>query len=228
MPSTPRPQHTSTTIPPVVLPVCNMSSRPILHLYQVSSKYSEEYSCYRAETRNQIQTQEGEITPEVKKAKAVILVCDMSSDPVLHYHQVSSKYSKGWSTYITDTKSIYNHFQIEQREIMPKVRKTELLFFYLTRHLILFYISTKYHQFSEGYSSYRADTKSISKTKQREITPKERKPELSLLYMMCHLMLFCISTKYHQNVLKDIKSAKHSTIKIFERVFQLQSGQLQK
>ena len=29
---------------------------------------------------------------------------------------------------------------------MPKVRKAELSFLYVTYHLILFYISTKYHQ----------------------------------------------------------------------------------
>ena len=51
-------------------------------------------ACYRAETRNQIQTQEGEITPKIKKKQVVILVCDMSSGPVLHNYQVSSKYSK--------------------------------------------------------------------------------------------------------------------------------------
>ena len=43
---------------------------------------------------------------------------------------------------------------------MPKVRKAELSFLYATRRLILFYISTKYHQnIFEGYSSYRADKK---------------------------------------------------------------------
>ena len=61
-----------------------MSTYPVLHLYQVSSKYSKGYLCYRAETSNQIQTQEGEITAKVKKAKVVILVCDMLSGPVLH------------------------------------------------------------------------------------------------------------------------------------------------
>ena len=85
-----------------------MSSRPVLHLYQASSKYSVGYSCYRAETRNQIQTQEVKITPKVKKkAEAVILVCDMSSGPVLNYYQVSSNYSKECSTYIADTKSMW-------------------------------------------------------------------------------------------------------------------------
>ena len=69
----------------------NTSSRPVLHLYQASSKHSLGYSCYRAETRNQIQTQEGEIISKVKKAEVVILVSDMSSIPVFFitnkYHQ---------------------------------------------------------------------------------------------------------------------------------------------
>ena len=96
----------------VVILVRNMPSRPVLHLYQASSKYSIGYSFYRAETRNQIQTQEGEITPKVKKVEVVILVCDMSSGPVLYYYQVSSKYSKECSTYIADTKSMHNQHQI--------------------------------------------------------------------------------------------------------------------
>ena len=86
-------------------------SRSVLHFYQASSKYSVGYSCYRAET-NQIQTQDGEITPKVNKAEVVIPVCDMSSGPVLHYYQVSSRYSKECSTYIANTKSMYNQCQI--------------------------------------------------------------------------------------------------------------------
>ena len=43
---------------------------------------------------------------------------------------------------------------------MPKVRKAELSFLYVTHHLVLFYISTKYHKnISKGYSSYRTDNK---------------------------------------------------------------------
>ena len=82
----PRPQYRR-----VVILVCNTSSRPVLHLYQASSKYSVGYSCYRAETRNQIQTQEREITPKVKK-------------------------------------------------------KPKLSFLYVTCRLVLFFITTKYHQ----------------------------------------------------------------------------------
>ena len=38
-----------------------------------------------------------------------------------------------------------NLFQTKQREITQKVRKPELSFLYATRHLVLFYISTKNH-----------------------------------------------------------------------------------
>ena len=50
---------------------------------------------------------------------------------------------------------------------MAKVRMAELSFLLATCRLVLFYISTRYHQnISEGYSSYRADKKSIAnKTK---------------------------------------------------------------
>ena len=51
----------------VVILVHNKSSHPVLHLYQASSKYSVGLICYRAESRIQIQTQEGEITPKVKQ-----------------------------------------------------------------------------------------------------------------------------------------------------------------
>ena len=87
---------------------------------------------------------------------------------------------------------------------MPKVRKAELSFLYETRRLILFYISTKYHQNFKEYSSYRADTTAISKTKLKEITPKIWKPELSFLHATSRLVLFYISTKYHKNIPKGI------------------------
>ena len=73
--------------------------------------------CYRAETRNQIQTKDGEITPKVKKAEVVILVCDMSSGPVLHYYQVSSKYSQECWTHQNIPKGI--HVTEQTRSFMP-------------------------------------------------------------------------------------------------------------
>ena len=85
---------------------------------------------------------------------------------------------------------------------MPKVRKTESSFFYMTRHLILFFISIKYHQNIPKVVELQSGHEFKNKTKGE--TPKEGQSESSLLYVMCRLVLFCISTKYHQNVLKGI------------------------
>ena len=56
--------------------------------------------------------QEIKFKQKLKKAKVVILVSDMSSGPIFHYYQVSSKYSKECVTYIADTKSMHNQCQI--------------------------------------------------------------------------------------------------------------------
>ena len=77
----------------------------------------------------------------------------MSSAPVLHFCQVPPTYSKGYSSYRADTKSfskkkrIRNRFKIKQRVITPKIRKPELSILYVTHHLSLIYISTKYHHY---------------------------------------------------------------------------------
>ena len=72
-----------------------------------------------------------------KKGRIGIFVRDTSSVPVLHFCQVPSKYSKGYSSYRADEKN---------KGRSPKARKLELSFLYATRHLVLFYISTKYHK----------------------------------------------------------------------------------
>ena len=77
-----------------------------------------------------------------KEGRVVILVCDMSSGPGLHFCQVTSKYSEG----IRVTERTRNLFQIKQRVITPKVKKPELSILYAKRHLVLIYVSTKYHQ----------------------------------------------------------------------------------
>ena len=43
-----------------------------------------------------------------KKGRVVILVRNTSSSPVLHFFQVPLKYSKGYSSYKADEKSISN------------------------------------------------------------------------------------------------------------------------
>ena len=73
---------------------------------------------------------------------------------------------------------MHYHCQIQQRETTPKVRKAELSFLYISRHLVLFYISTKYDQNILKDNGVTERTRNLFQTKQREITPKVRKPEL--------------------------------------------------
>ena len=44
------------------------------------------------------------VNTKSKKGRVVILVRDTVSGPVLHFYQVSSKYSKGYSSYRADKK----------------------------------------------------------------------------------------------------------------------------
>ena len=87
---------------------------------------------------------------------------------------------------------------------MPKVRKAELSFLYTTCCLVLFYISTKYHLNIPKSILVTERTRNLLQIKQRVITSKIRKPELSILYATHHLVLIFISTKYHQNISKGI------------------------
>ena len=73
--------------------------------------------------------------------RIVILVGDTSSCPVLHFYQVSSKYCEGYCR--AYTKSNLN----TRRGDKSKSKKASVLsFLYTTHHLILLYISNKYHQ----------------------------------------------------------------------------------
>ena len=88
---------------------------------------------------------------------------------------------------------------------MPKVRKAELSFLYVTHRLVLFYISAKYHQNIPKGIRVTERTQNLLQIKQRKITPKVRKAELSILYATRLLVLIYISTKYHQNIQKSIQ-----------------------
>ena len=72
----------------VVILVRNTSSGPVLHFCKVSSKYSKGYSSYTADEKSISNKTQGH-NSKSKKARVVILVCDMSSSPVLHFSQVS-------------------------------------------------------------------------------------------------------------------------------------------
>ena len=72
----------------VVILVRNTSSCPILHFYKVPSRYSEGFSSYRIDEKSISNKTKGD-NSKSKKARVVILVHDMSSDPVLYFYQVS-------------------------------------------------------------------------------------------------------------------------------------------
>ena len=94
----------------IVILVRNTSSCPILQFYKLPSKYSEGHSSFRAaekSTSNKTKVNNS----KSKKAIVVILISDTLSGPVLHFYEVSAKYSKEFFTYRADTKSMDNHCQ---------------------------------------------------------------------------------------------------------------------
>ena len=84
----------------VVILVCDMLSHPVLHFYQVPSKYSEEYLSYRADMKSVSNKTKGNNS----KSKRAILVHDTLPGPVLYFYQLSSKYFKGYSSYRANKK----------------------------------------------------------------------------------------------------------------------------
>ena len=102
----------------VVILVRDMSLGPVLHFCQVPSKYSKGYSSYRADTKSFANKTKGD-NSKSKKGRVVILVCDTLSGPVLHFYQVSSKYSKGYSSYRAD-KKFYADANADANGIRPK------------------------------------------------------------------------------------------------------------
>ena len=87
----------------VVILVRDTSSGPVLHFCQVPSKYSKECSFYRADTKSFLNKTKGD-NSKSKKGRVVIFVRDTPSGPVLHFYEVSSKYSKGYSSYREDKR----------------------------------------------------------------------------------------------------------------------------
>ena len=86
-----------------VVSLVHDTSWPVLHNCKVSWLYSKGYSSNRADTNMHKKHQRGDNSKSIK-ARALIFVRDTSSWPVLHNCEVSSKYSKQYSSYWADTK----------------------------------------------------------------------------------------------------------------------------
>ena len=95
-----------------------MSSGPVLHFSQVPWNYSKGCSSYRADRKSFSNKTKGD-NSKSKKARVVNFVCDMSSRPDLDFYQVSSKYSKGYSSYRADKKFYVNVNWICPKNNMP-------------------------------------------------------------------------------------------------------------
>ena len=54
------------------------------------------------------------------------------------------------------------------------------------------------------------DKKSNSNTRRGDDSKRKKKPKLSFLYVTCHLVLFDITTKYHQNIPKSVRLTKRT------------------
>ena len=93
-----------------------------------------------------------------------------------------------------------NHCQIQQREITPKARKAELSCSYATRRLVLFYISAKCHRNIPKGIRVTERSRNLFQIKQRVITPKVRRPELSILYVTRH-HFYQVTLKYSKGYL---------------------------
>ena len=87
----------------VVILVHNTSPGPVLHFCQVPSKYSKGYLSYRADMKY-FSNKTKDDNSKSKKARVLDLVCNTSSHPDLHFYQVSSKYSKRYSSYRAEKK----------------------------------------------------------------------------------------------------------------------------
>ena len=138
--------------------------------------------------------------PKVRKAQLSFLYATCRL--VLFY--ISAKYHPNIPKGIPVIEQTRYIFQTQQREITPKVRKPVLSFLYATHYLVLFYISATYHRNIPKSIPVTEQMRNLFQTKQREVTPKVRKPELSILYATHQLVLFYISTKYHKNIPKGL------------------------
>ena len=126
----------------VVILVRDISSWSVLHNREVSWLYSIRFSSNGADTKLHLKPSRGNNSASMK-ARVVILVCDISSWPVLHNCEVSWLYSKGYSSCRPDRNM---HKQSIKGEITQKVLKRGLSFLYATHRHDLLYITMKYHQ----------------------------------------------------------------------------------
>ena len=130
----------------------------------------------------------------------------MSSDDAFYFYEVSWKYLRRFSSYRADTKLQLSNFKGRISWITPKIYRQEFWFFSSASHLLMLYISMKFHEnilkrFFKLQSRYK-----ITNVKfQRGITPKMYRQEIWSLFSAPPLMMLYFSTKFHENILNGFQ-----------------------
>ena len=75
------------------------------------------------------------------------------------------------------------------------------------RRLMVFNVCVKFHEnMSSGFKVIERTRKLLKIVNtQREITPKVENPELRFMCSACHLMVFNVSVKFHENMASGFK-----------------------
>ena len=141
-----------------------------------------------------------------KKDRIVITIRDTSSGPVLHFYQVSWKYSKRSLTnertpnqYIITVRHIKGRYSQKYESQSCHSCTWHVVWFCSTCLPSIIQISHRVFDWQNGHEINGLSPKIY----QREITPKLRK-EVSFLYATRRLVLYYMSTKYHKNIPKSL------------------------
>ena len=144
-------------------------------------------------TRNSIANDKRELTPKLSKAELWFLF--MTHRLIVLYNCVKLHLNNFNGCQLTERTR--NCIANDQREITPKISKTELWFLFMTHRLIVLYNCMKFHLNNLNGCQLTERTRKRIANDQREITPKISKAELWFLCMTRRLnvlykcMKFC-------------------------------------
>ena len=130
--------------------------------------------------------------------RVMVLVLCMSSDGALCFYEVSRKYLEGFSSYRADTKRPLSNFK---GEITTKLYGQDLQFLCSASHLMMIYISMKFHENILKSFQYIEQTW----TDHYQIIAKLYRQELWFLCSALPLMMLYISMKFHDNILNGFQ-----------------------
>ena len=130
-------------------------------------------------TRNSIANDKRELTPKLSKAELWFLC--MTHRLIVLYNCVKFHLNNFNSCQLTERTR--NCIANDQREITPKISKTELWFLCMTHRLIVLYNCMKFHLNNFNGCQLTERTRKSIANDQREITPKISKAELWFLCM---------------------------------------------